>query len=222
MHLKRLAMPKTWPLPKKVAKFIVVPKGKAKHYSIALAVFLRDFLKEVNTFKEAKKVIKEGNIEVNGKIVKDEKFALTIFDRIFIKKLGKYFTIHLNKKGKLEVKEISQEKYQYKISKIIGKTVLKKGKIQLNLYDGWNLIAEKDNFKVGDSVMVKIKDKKIEKILPLQKNATVFLIKGKHAGKIGKVLEVGNKVKVQIGEEIKEFPKENLFVIDENESDEGN
>ncbi|MEM2089948.1 MAG: S4 domain-containing protein [Candidatus Pacearchaeota archaeon] len=222
MHLKRLAIPKSWPLPKKVVKFVVVPKGKALSTSMALAVFLRDILKEVKTFKEAKKVIKEGSIEVNGKVVKDEKFALTIFDRIFIKKLGKYFTIYLNKKGKIEVKEIDKEKYPYKPCKIIGKTALSKGRTQLNLYDGWNLIVEKNDFEVGDTIVIRVKDKKIEKVLPLTKNAKVFIIKGKNVGKIGRVLEIGEKVKIKFENEIKEIPKENLFVIDENEPDERN
>ncbi|MCS7134639.1 MAG: 30S ribosomal protein S4e, partial [Candidatus Pacearchaeota archaeon] len=60
MHIKRLTIPKTWPLPKKVRKFVVVPKGKKLEYSIALAVILRDFLKQVTTRREAKKVIREG------------------------------------------------------------------------------------------------------------------------------------------------------------------
>lgn len=218
MHMKRLAVPKTWPIPKKIAKFIIVPRGKCPTYSIALAVILRDFLKEVKTRKEARKVIKEGNVEVNGKVVKDEKFAVGLFDKIYIKKLEKYFTLEFKGK-KLGIVEIPKEKYLYKVCKIVGKKSLKKDKVQLNFFDG-NLIVEAKKakeVKIGDSVVLNLKTKKIEKILPLEKNATVVVIKGRSLGKKGKILEIKDKVaRVQIEKEIKEIPKENLFVI-ENE-----
>ncbi|MEM4719657.1 MAG: S4 domain-containing protein [Candidatus Pacearchaeota archaeon] len=223
MHTKRLAIPKRWPLPKKKYKFIVVPRaGKQKENSLALAVIIRDLIKGANTFNEAKKIIRGGFVEVNGKLVRDEKFPVSIFDRIFIKELNKYFLFYIREKGFLSIKEIDRERYERKICKIIGKKFLKGKKVQLNFSDGFNLLVEDKNkiseFKINDSIVLRLKDKKIEKILPLKKNATVFIMKGKNAGEIGRVFEIEkNKAMVEIGKIKREIHVKNLFVIEENE-----
>ena len=219
MHTKRIVIPKSWPLPKKNNTFVVSPMpGKLKERSIALAVLLRDLLQETKTLKETKKVIKSGEIEINSKIIRDEKFPVTIFDRIFIKKLNKYFTLYLENTGKIKVKEIDSKKYLYKPVRIIGKTILKNKKIQLNLEEGYNLFVDKNEFKTGDSVLINLKNKKIEKILPLNKGAIVLLIKGELTGKIGKVIDVQEKkVKIKLGDQEKEMSPNNLYVIEENE-----
>ncbi len=219
MHTKRIVIPKSWPLPKKMNTFVVSPMpGKLKERSIALAVLIRDLLQETKTLKETKKVIKSGEIEINGKIIRDEKYPVTIFDRVFIKKLNKYFTLYLENTGKIKVKEIDSKKYDYKPVRIIGKTILKNKKIQLNLEEGYNLFVDKNEFKTGDSVLINLKNKKIEKVLPLNKGAVVLLIKGELTGKIGKVLDVQEKkVKIKLRDQEKEMSPNNLYVIEENE-----
>jgi len=219
MHIKRITIPQKWPFPKKEHKFIVSPNpGKVREESLALAVVLRDLLKEVKTFNEAKKVIRSGDIEINCKIVKDEKLPISLFDRIFIKKINKYFTLHLSKKGKLEVKEIDSKIYSQKPYKIIGKRVLKGNKNQLNFYNGENLLVNKNDFKTGESVIINLKDKKIEKVLHLTDGSFVLVTKGKTAGKTGKIKEIkDNKAIVDLEKEKKEVLIKNLIVIEENE-----
>jgi len=219
MHLKRITIPKTWPLPRKTSKFVVVQKpGRDKEKSVALGVLLRDILKEVKTLNEAKKSLIAGNLEINGKIVKEEKFPVGIFDRIFIKPLGKHYTLHLNKHGKLQIKEINQEKYPLKPVKVTGKTVLKGKKVQLNLDDGRNVLTDKKEIKVNDSVLINLKNKKIEKVLPLKKDARVFILGGKNVGNCGRLIEVNSKnALVEIESAKKKMLTKNLFVIEENE-----
>ncbi|UCD20876.1 MAG: hypothetical protein JSW08_03845 [archaeon] len=219
MHIKRITMPKPWPIARKEKNFIVAQRpGKIKERSVALVVFLRDLLKEVSTFREAKKAIKAGHVEVNGKIVKDEKFPVALFDRIFIKELKKHFTLHLDERGKLKVKGIDTKRYGLRPTKVIGKRILKKKKMQLNFEEGYNLILKENKIKVGDSLLLDIKNKKIGKVLPLEKGATAFLIKGKNAGKYGKVTNVKDKkVKIKLDDEEKEMSSENLYVVEENE-----
>jgi len=218
-QMKRRTMPRSWPLPSKIITFVVKPRaGKGKERSIPLVVLLRDLLKEVKTFKEGKKVIRAGWIEVNGKIVREERFPIALFDRVSIEKLKKYFTITLNQLGKIQIKEISEKQYLLKPTKVIGKKPLKKNKLQINLLDGFNLILNKEKVKVGDTVIINLKNKKIEKILSLKKDAKVYLIKGKNVGKIATVLDVNKKiVEIELEKEKKKMSYENLIVIDENE-----
>lgn len=216
MHMKRLAMPKTWPLPRKGKKRFV-SKGRGSlplELSLPLTVFLRDILKAVETGKEAKKVVKEGNIIVDGRTVKDEKYRVGLFDRIYIKKMDKAFTITIEKK-KLKAVEIGKESLKEKEVKVIGKKTVKGGKIQINLYDGKNLLMEEKeakNIKVHDSLLLDLEKNKVVKHLKLEKNAKVFVIKGKHLGEKARVKEVNKDVVLTNGKEFK-VPKENVFVI---------
>ena len=82
---------------------------------------------------------------------------------------------------------------------IIDKKTIKNKKTQLNLNDGANNLSE-IKCKINDSVLVNLKDKKIEKTLPFSKNSNVIVFAGKHAGKVGKIEEINeNKKMVLIG-----------------------
>ena len=56
----------------------------------------------------------------------------------------------------------------------------------MNLEDGSNMLY-KEKFNVGDSVIVNLKTKKVDKILPLKKGAKIEVISGKHAGREGEL-----------------------------------
>ena len=84
MHLKRNKIPKTWAVPRKGTKYVVRPLNNLKN-SVPLLIILRDMLKVARTRKEVKKLLNLGKIKVNGKVVKEEKYALTLFD---VLKLG--------------------------------------------------------------------------------------------------------------------------------------
>lgn len=218
MHLKRIAMPKSWPLPRKEKKFII--RGKGPHsskISIPLLIFLRDILKEIKTRKEIKKVLQEGMILIDNRVIKDEKFNVGLFDRIHIKKLEKTFTVHLTKKGKLKILEISKEKANKKPCKIIGKKILKRNKIQINLHDGKNFIVDKKDIRVGDSAILDIKANKIISYLKLGRGASIFIVGGRHIGESGKISDIDEKVSILIDNKNFKISKENIFVVDEQE-----
>ena len=82
---------------------------------------------------------------------------------------------------------LTENEASCKICKIIGKKILRGGKVQINLHDGKNFLYGEG--KVNDSVLVDLKKNKITKILPLKKGAFVFVISGKHTGEKGKVIE---------------------------------
>ncbi|UZE93641.1 MAG: KOW motif-containing protein [Candidatus Pacearchaeota archaeon] len=218
MHLKRIAMPRSWPLPKKERTFIV--KGRGPHpskMSLPLLVVLRDIIKEAKTRKEVKKILSEGLVLIDNRVIKDEKFNVGLFDRIYIKKLEKAFTVHLTKKGKLKIQEISKEKVHKKPCKVAGKKILKKNKVQINLHDGRNLIIKEKDIRVGGSIILDLKTNKATDYLKLDKGSLVLVIGGKHTGDNGKISDIDDKVSVVIGEKIFKISKENVFVIDKGE-----
>lgn len=210
-------MPTTWPLPRKNHKktFISVP-SHASSKCISVLFILRDVLKIAKTRKEAKYMTLTGQIKVNNKVRTDEDFPVQVFDVITLEKAKLNYRLEIVNK-KFSLKEISDKEAQTKIVKIGGKKILGKGKIQMNLEDGQNLIS-KDKFSVGDSVVLNTKESKVEKILPLKEGAEVEVILGKHAGNKGKIIRFeemvnGRSYVVKLNDKEVSLPFKTLLVI---------
>lgn len=201
-------MPRSWPIARKPSKkrYVAVP-SHAKTKGITILYLLRDVLKIANTRKEAKRILLNGDVKINGVARKDETFTVQIFDKVSLEKINKHYRLNIvNRKFSLE--EVSKKDAEAKVVKIIGKVVLDKKHIQMNLGDGTNFLS-KEKFNVGDSAIVNFKSKKVEKILPLKKDANVEVVLGKHAGEKGKLvgfeeLKRGKnyKVKLEDGHEV--------------------
>lgn len=208
MHIKRTQMPNTWPIPRKGKRqrFIAKPSHSGNK-SITILAILRDLLKVVKTRKEAKYIVNNGDVLINNKIRKDDKFPVFAFDTINLTKLNKYYRLEIVNK-KYVLTEIDAKQSDSKTIKIIGKKILSKDKTQINLEDGTNLEYNKE-FRVGDSVVFNTKENKIEKILPLKQKANVEIIGGKHAGDKGEILSIETmkrgseyKIKLENGKEV--------------------
>ena len=191
MHQTREIMPKEWPLTRKGKKYVVVPRQRN---GIPLLIVLRDMLKLGRTRKEIKKILNEGNVAVNGKMRKDEKFSLLVFDTLAIKKINKNYRIILSRR-KFHAEEIKEKDASKRICRINGKKIIGKNKIQLNLDNGENILYN-EKTRVGDSVVVDLNEKKIIKILPVQKNAKVFISVGKHKGEEGIIREIKERITI--------------------------
>lgn len=186
MHNTRNEMPNSWPIARKGTKYFSM-SSHANRKGIPVAIVLRDILKIVKTMKEARYLLLNKEVKINGKARKEEKFPINLFDILTIEKLNKNYELVIDGK-KVKFKEISAKDATKKTVKIIGKVLLTKNKMQINLADGSNYIM-KEQFAVGDSVIINLKENKIEKIIALKDGAKVFVMSGKHSGKQGKVIE---------------------------------
>ncbi|MBT3404826.1 hypothetical protein HN832_02155 [archaeon] len=211
-YLKRQTIPKNWPIPKKGTAYVVCPNFE-KHLGLPILVVLRDILKVAATRKEVKKAINERLILRNNKEVRDDKNALVLLDTLSLVPSKKHYRLELSNKGKFELVEIKATEAGKKVSKVINKKTLKGKKTQINLIDGKNFISEV-KCDIGDSVLINLKDKKIEKCLPLKEKSKVLVFQGKHAGEKGviKVLDKERKA-VEISEGDKSIKVLNKQVI---------
>ena len=187
-------MGKFWPVAKKGTKYV----AKSSHNnsnSVPLAVLMRDVLKLVRTTKELKKVLNEKQIIVSGKEIRDTNYPIGLFDMITAG--DKTFRVILGGNKKFKMEESKDD--GTKVIKIVGKKNLGKRGIQFNLMDGRNVLSnEKAN--VGDSVIYNYNDAKISKIIKMDNGSEGFVIKGKHAGVRGKIVDIvdqgGKKIAV--------------------------
>jgi len=200
MHRARQEMPKTWVLKKKGTKYI---SANGNTNTVPIFVVIRDMMNIAKNRKEVKKILKEKEVKINNKKINDNKFPVGLNDTIEIDK--KYYILILGGNKKLLVKEI-KENSDKKILKVINKKSVKNNKIQVNCTNGRNYLVdnkESKKIKVGCSVIVDLKNKKIIDILPLEAGKEVLIIKGKHIGKRG-IIE-----KIDFGKKIAEIKSKN-------------
>ena len=215
-HLSRLAMPRSWKIKRKERKWVTRPLPGPHSFKLGmpLNVLLRDVLGYAGTAKEVKLILNNQEILVDGIRRKEPKFIVGLMDVFSIPKIKKQFRVLFDKKGHIIALAIKPEEAKIKPCKIIGKTVVKKGKLQLNLYDGKNILTEDKAAKVEDSVILEIPSQKIKELLKLEKGAVVYLTGGKYMGETGIIKEItGNKIIYKRGEDVFETLKEYAFVI---------
>lgn len=185
MHQKRLSAPRTYKVPRKVKKWIVKPSpGPHDRNAVPLLVVVRDFLDLADTAREARRVIASGEIFVDGVPRKDYKFPVGLFDIVSVPKMDLYYRIVFDEKGRYVPIEV--EDYDKKLYRINNKTTLKGGVVQLNLFDGTNIIGSNE-YSTKDSLLMKIPDKEIVQHLRFEEGALVMVTGGTHAGEIGRL-----------------------------------
>ena len=192
-HLKRHSVPKSWPIQRKGTTYVVKP-NRGFSESLPVLIILRDLLKVAQNRKEAKKMIHMKNILLNGKEVRDEKEGVLLFDVITLTPSKNNYKLTVLKNEKFNMEEIKESEANTKIAKIIGKKILKGKKVQLNLNDGRNFLSD-IKCKINDSVLINLKNKKIEKCLPLMENSEAIVFAGKHSGEKGKIEKINRERK---------------------------
>jgi len=220
VRIKRLRAPKFWHIQKKKTKWVVRPSAgpHKKFESIPLQIVIRDLLGFAETAKEAKGIIKRSEVLVDGRIEKDHRYPAGLMDTIAIPKIKKYFRISLDVNG-LKLVEIPEKEANIKLCRINKKTTVKKGKIQLNLHDGRNILADK-GYNTGDSIVIELPSQKITGQIKMEEGNTCLLTSGKNSGKLAVIKKIivtrsnePNKIACEIEGKAVEAMKDHTFVV---------
>lgn len=189
-HQKRVTIPVSWPIARKTKKWVAKtsPGPHSSQESIPLVTVIRDMLKLVDNAREAKRVLYEGKVLVDGKVQKDYKLPVGIFDVISIPLLDQQYRMLKDARGMFYLSLLEPGKVR-KLARIENKTILKGKKQQLNLSDGSNKLDEGE-FKVGDSLVLSIPEKNIEDRIEFKVGNLAMVVAGKHAGQTGKIKEI--------------------------------
>lgn len=200
------------------------PGPHKKFESIPLQIILRDILKIGETAREVKSILQSREVLVDQKPRKDFAYPVGIFDVLSIPKLKKNYRVVPTNHG-LELIEISEKEANTKICRIKNKTVVRNGKLQLNLHDGKNILVDKDEYKTGDSLLLELPSLKILEKIPLEKNSFGIVSKGSNSGKTGVVKEIvagkfrnPTKIIVDIDGNEQEILKDRFFVLGKDKS----
>lgn len=192
-HMKRQTAPRSWPINRKGSKFITRPQpGKSFKLGMPLSLIFKDLLKLCKTTKEVKNILNDKEILVDGKRRKEPRYLVGFGDIIAIPVSNDYFRLLLNRKGKLSLVTIDKDESAFKLCRIIGKKVLKKGTVQLNCHDGMNVLVKKDTFKVGSTIIIELATKKVTGSFELESKSHIMLTGGAYIGQIGTIDNINN------------------------------
>lgn len=200
-HLKRKPAPKMWHIHRKEAVWTVNPNpgSHSLSRSLPLALIVRDILKFAKTAKEAKKIISQEKITVDGKVRRDERFLVGLMDVISILDTKKSYRILPSRKG-LFMHLIDSSEAAFKLFRIEEKTVVKGGHVHLGLHDGTIFRIEVSNtqkpeevYQTLDVLKLSVTDRELLGHTKLTVGVPAVLIGGKNAGKYGKVTTIEEK-----------------------------
>lgn len=186
-YLKRYTAPRSWTILRKEYAYITKPSpgAHAIEDGMPLSVFLK-ILGQASTTGEAKRICDTTKVLVDGKRIRDHRFALGLMDVLSLAD-GSHHRIVLDSKGRLVAKSVDAKHAASKPCSVLGKTVINGGKLQLNLSGGRVIITDKKDVKVGDTVILALPKQSITHVLPLKKGAKILLTGGKHIGTVGTV-----------------------------------
>ncbi|MCL2148052.1 MAG: 30S ribosomal protein S4e [Methanomassiliicoccaceae archaeon] len=217
--MKRLAAPRTWPLKRKAAVWAAKqsPGAHSIESSMPASMVLRDMMGVCDTAREAKRIIGNRDLFVDGTAVKNPKAPIGLMDTVTVPKMGLSYRMLLTDKGKLTLVPIPEDEAGWKLCRVEGKTKISGGRIQLNLSGGRNIVLDGNMYGSGDTLKIDVADQRVVGSYPLADGAAALIVSGALAGKVETVSEcvvvrgpADNVVRFKSGTET---VKRNVFVI---------
>ena len=151
--------------------------------SIPLLMALRDILKLVDTNREARRIIGERKVLVDGRVMTDFRFPLGLMDVLSIPSIKKHYRVLKDPTGKIGLYEIPEEKAEWKLVRINNKSVVRGGFTQLNLHDGRNIVVQRQ-YNTKDVLKITLPSQKIITHYPFEPGKICMITEGKHSGEI--------------------------------------
>jgi len=185
------------------------PGAHPLEFGLPLGIALRDMLGKAQTTTEVKNLLNFTECKVDGKRRKDHRFIIGLMDVLQVG--ADNYRMIINTKSKLQLTE--EKNPGQKPCAIKGKCIVK-GKIQLNLHDGSNMLTDDKKYKVGDTLLLGLPKKEIKGHLPLKEGAFVYLTGGGHVGETGIIEHLsGNVIVVKTKKATFETHKRYAFII---------
>ena len=197
--LKSKPAPRFWPIHRKEITWTVKtsPGPHSLENCLPLALVLRNILGFAKTRKEAKTIVSQGKVYVDGKVRKEDDFPAGLMDVISIPDANKFFRVLPSGKG-LILSPINKEETNFKLCRIENKKVVKNGHVQLNFHDGSNMLLkvadpknlQEDVYKTLDTIKISLPERQILEHIKMKENDFAIITGGKNIGNYGKIVEI--------------------------------
>ena len=185
-HMKRLTAPTSWPVSRKSHVWVTKPSPGPHpiNRSMSLLVVIRDLANYCDTAREARRIIGQRKVLVDGRVATNYKMPIGLMDVITIPETKDNFRLLTDRLGKFRLMRITPDEAKWKFVRIENKTTIKGGKTQLNCHDGRNIILAKDAQKTGNTLKIALPGQKILGSHEFKEGNTAYLIGGSHIGQL--------------------------------------
>ena len=197
--LKRKPAPRFWPIHRKEFTWVVKPSPGPHSFEncMPLAIIVRDVLGFAKTRKEAKTIVSQGKVYVDGVIRRKDDFPIGLMDVISIPDVGKDLRVLPSYKG-LILNEINKEEAKFKLCRIEDKTIVSNEHVQLHFHDGSNMLIKvadsknqkEDVYETLDTLKISFPEKQIVEHTRMKEKVFAIITGGKNIGKYGKIVEI--------------------------------
>jgi small subunit ribosomal protein S4e len=189
--LKRQMAPQFWGITRKNKRFVVTtkPGPHKKNQSVPTAVFLRDTLKIVTSLREAKASIYSGKVKVDGVVRKSLHHPIGLMDVVELENITEIYRLVPTDGKILKPIIIKDSEKTKKLVKVVTKTTINDGKIQIGFHDGRSIISDVE-VAIGDTCLIQIPEVKILEVLKIESGMSVLVTRGINVGQIGNIESV--------------------------------
>jgi small subunit ribosomal protein S4e len=223
--LKRQMAPQFWGITRKSKRFVITvkPGPHKKSHAIPSAVFLRDTLKIVTSLREAKTAIYSGKIKIDGVVRKSLHHAIGLMDVVELENVPDIYRLVPTEEKLLKPIKINESEKSKKLVRVVSKTTINKGKLQIGFHDGRSIISD-SKVSVGDTCLIQIPEVKILEVIKLEAGCQGLVTRGNNVGQIGKIetIEEGTfilpkRVILTLGDRKIEIPADIIMPIGKEE-----
>jgi len=190
-RLKRRAAPRSWTVPRKGTKWVKrpAPGPHAQDASIPLLLVLRDLKRVAHTTREARVLVNNGSVQVDGKVVRDLARGIGLLDTVSLgAPLNEHFRLLRDRRGKLTLVPIASTEASVKLGRVRFKHTVPGGQVEVTLHDGRNLLVPANSpYKVGDTLKIQVPSQKVLGHLPLAPGQLAYVAGGSHVGELARV-----------------------------------
>ena len=223
--LKRQMAPQFWGIARKNKRFVITvkPGPHKKSDSVPTAVFLRDMLSIVTSLREAKATIYSGKVKIDGVVRKSLHHAIGLMDVVELENVPEIYRLVPTEDKLLEPIKINESEKSKKLVRVVTKTTLNKGKMQVGFHDGRSVISD-TKVSIGDTCLIQVPEQKIIEVIKLEAGCQGLVTRGSNAGQIGKIdtIEEGTfilpkRVILSLGDRKIEIPADIIMPIGKEE-----
>jgi len=179
--------PSHWMLDKMTG--VWAPRPKAGPHKLRecmpLMVLMRNRLKYALNYKEAKTILIQRLIKVDGKARCDHAFPAGFMDVVSIEKTKENFRLLYDTKGRFVVHKITKEEAAYKLCRVKDVAKGAKGVNYIVTHDGRTIRFPDPSIKMHDTVKLDIATGKVDDYVKFEQGNVCMIKGGNNIGRVG-------------------------------------